>query len=183
MLHNETYRTRWAGRFDCVVADEFQDVNQAQFTWLRLLATGHREIFVIGDDDQAVYGWRGADIEHIRRVGHTFPGAAQIRLEENFRSTGHILDAANAVIAQDRDRLGKTLFRRKPTGDRVEIVTFRNAVAEANGVVAEMQRRHAEGAGWDAMAVHYRSNTLSRGFEEALMRARIPHVLVGDVGF
>jgi len=110
MERNQTYRDRWAERFDCVLADEFQDVNRAQFTWLRLLAADHGEIFVVGDDDQAVYGWRGADIQHIRGFAREFPGAAQIRLEENFRSTGHILDAANAVIAQDRARLGKTLF-------------------------------------------------------------------------
>ena len=183
MQGNDTYRRRWTERFDGILADEFQDVNRAQFTWLRLLVADHGEIFAVGDDDQSIYSWRGADIEHIRRFAQTFPGAAHIRLEENFRSTGHILDAANAVIAQDRGRLGKTLFTRKATGDRVEVVAFRNAEAEAIGVVAEMQRRHAEGIGWDEMAVLYRSNALSRGFEEALMRARIPYVLIGDVGF
>ena len=183
MLRNQAYRGRWVAHFDCILADEFQDVNNAQYTWLRLLAAGHRDIFVVGDDDQSVYGWRGADIQHIRRFAHTFPGAAQIRLEENFRLTGHILDAANAVIAQDRARLGKTLFTRKEDGDKVEVVGFRNAEAEAAGIIAEMLRRHAEGVGWNAMAVLYRSNALSRGFEEALMRARVPYVLVGDVGF
>ena len=183
MQLNPTYRARWAGRFDCVLADEYQDVNQAQYSWIRLLCAEHREIFAVGDDDQAVYSWRGADIQYIRRFTRDFPGAAQIRLEENFRSTGHILDAANAVIAQNHGRLGKTLFTRKPTGDPIEIVAFRNAEAEATGIVAEMQRRHAEGIGWDEMAILYRSNALSRGFEEALMRARIPYVLVGDVGF
>ena len=178
-----TYRARWAGRFDCVLADEYQDVNHAQYTWVRLLGAAHREVFVVGDDDQAVYGWRSADVAIIRRFPRDFPGAAVIKLEENFRSTGHILDGANAVIAQERGRLGKTLFTRKPTGDRIEIVAFRNAEAEALGIVAEMRRRHAEGIGWADMALLYRSNALSRGFEEALMRARIPYVLVGDVGF
>ncbi|HTW26378.1 MAG TPA: ATP-dependent helicase, partial [Acetobacteraceae bacterium] len=92
------YRRRWADRFGCVLADEFQDVNLAQFTWLRLLAADHGEIFVVGDDDQSVYGWRGADVGYIRRFTCDFPGAAVFRLEENFRSTGHILGAANAVI-------------------------------------------------------------------------------------
>ncbi len=183
MQANLDYRRRWAGRFDCVLADEYQDVNYVQYVWIRLLAADRGEVFVVGDDDQAVYGWRNADIQYIRRFAHDFPGATQIRLEENFRSTGHILDATNAVIAQDRARLGKTLFTRKPTGDRVEVVAFHNAEAEAKGIVAEMQRRHAEGIGWNEMAILYRSNALSRGFEEALMRAHIPYALVGDTGF
>ena len=183
MQVNAAYRERWAGRFDAVLADEYQDVNHAQYVWLRMLAREHREIFVVGDDDQSVYSWRGSDLAYIRRFARDFPGAAQIKLEENFRSTGHILDAANAVIAQDRARLGKTLFTCKPDGDRIEVVHFRNADAEAAGIVGEMQRRHAEGIGWDDMAVLYRSNALSRGFEEALMRARIPYALIGDVGF
>lgn len=107
----------------------------------------------------------------------------QIKLEENFRSTGHILAAANAVIQQDRDRLGKTLFTRKEDGDRIEVLAYRDADAEAAGIVAEMQRRYAEGVGWDGFAILYRGNALSRGFEEALMRAHVPYVLVGDVGF
>ena len=130
-----------------------------------------------------MYSWRGADIQYIRRFARDFPNVARIRLEENFRSTSHILDAANAVIAQDKTRLGKTLFTRKPIGDRIEVVAFRNAEAEATGLVAEMKRRHAEGLSWSDMALLYRSNALSRGFEEALMRARVPYVLVRDVGF
>ena len=183
MQRNPEYRAHWAGRYDCVLADEYQDVNQAQYSWIRLLSAEHREVFVVGDDDQAVYSWRGADIQYIGRFARDFPNAAQIRLEENFRSTSHILDAANAVIAQDKTRLGKTLFTRKPIGDRIEVVAFRNAEAEATGLVAEMKRRHAEGLSWSDMALLYRSNALSRGFEEALMRARVPYVLVGDVGF
>ncbi len=166
-----------------MLADEYQDVNQAQYSWIRLLCAEHREIFAVGDDDQAVYSWRGANPQYIRRFTRDFPRAARIRLEENFRSTGYILNAANAVIAQNSGRLGKTLFTRKPTGDPIEIVTFRHADVEATGIVAEMQRWHGEGIGWDERAILYRSNALSRGFEEALMRARIPYVLVGDVGF
>ena len=183
MQCSESYRTRWASRFDCVLADEFQDVNFAQFTWLRLLAATHGEIFVVGDDDQSVYGWRGADVGYIRRFTNDFPNAAVYRLEENFRSTGHILGAANTVIAQDPSRLGKTLFTRKAGGDPVEIVRFRNAEAEVSGIGSEIARRHAEGLAWDDIAILYRSNALSRGFEEALMRARIPYALIGDVGF
>ena len=110
-----------------------------------MLAAEHGRIFAVGDDDQSVYSWRGSDLAYIRRFTKDFPGATQIKLEENFRSTGHILDAANAVIARDRRRIGKTLFTCKPAGDRIEVVTFRNAEAEAIGIVVEMQRRHAEG--------------------------------------
>jgi DNA helicase-2/ATP-dependent DNA helicase PcrA len=143
MQCSDSYRTRWASRFDCVLADEFQDVNFAQFTWLRLLAAAHGEICVVGDDDQSVYGWRGADVGYIRRFTRDFPNAAVCRLEENFRSTAHILAAANTVIAQDSARLGKTLFTRKPGGDPVEIVRFRNPEAEASGIAPRRTRNDA----------------------------------------
>jgi DNA helicase-2/ATP-dependent DNA helicase PcrA len=107
MMQDRTYRERWADRFDRVLADEYQDVNRAQYTWLRLLSAGHKEIFAVGDDDQSIFGWRGADIKYIRRFTQDFPGAAQVRLEENFRSTGHILAAANGIIGRDHHRLGK----------------------------------------------------------------------------
>ena len=113
MQLNAAYRERWSQRFSAVLADEYQNVNAAQYTWLRLLSAAHGEIFVVGDDDQSVYSWRGAEVAFIRRFARDFPGAVQVKLEENFRSTGHILAAANAVIAQDAKRLGKTLFTRK----------------------------------------------------------------------
>jgi DNA helicase-2/ATP-dependent DNA helicase PcrA len=183
MRRNDEYRERWAARFDCVLADEYQDVNFAQYMWLRLLAIDHGRIFVVGDDDQAVFGWRGSDISYIRRFTRDFPEAVEFRLEENFRSTGSILAAANAVIAQDKNRLGKTLYTRRQMGEPIEIVGFHDGQAEAAGIVAEIDRRHGTGVGWDEMAVLYRTNFLSRVFEEALMRARVPYVLIGDVGF
>ena len=183
MQRDERYRQRWASRFDCLLADEYQDVNRAQYRWIRLLGGDHGRVFVVGDDDQAVYGWRGSDLAFIRSFNRDFPHAIQVRLEDNFRSTGHILAAANAVIAQDTKRLGKTLRTTKVMGERVEVVGFRDAEAEAHGVVAEIGRRHVEGTAWQDMAILYRSNALSRGFEEALMRSKVPYVLVGDVGF
>lgn len=183
MRRDEAYRARWARRFDWLAADEYQDVNFAQYAWLKTLAADHGRLFCVGDDDQAIYGWRGSDIAYIRRFSQDFPQAVQVRLEENFRSTGHILEAANALIEKDRNRLGKTLYTRKEQGDRIEIVAYRDAQAEAAGVVEEILARRAEGALWHDIAVLYRSSFLSRGFEEALMRARIPHVIVGDVGF
>lgn len=184
MQRSEVYRRRWAQRFDCILADEYQDVCRVQYVWLRLLAADHGCIFAVGDDDQAIFGFRSADITLTRRFTQDFPGAAQLRLEENFRSTGHILAAANAVIAKAPKRLGKTLHTRREPGDAVEVVAFRDADDEAVGLVAEMKRRQAqEGVPWEAMALLYRSSFLSRGFEKALMRARVPYVLVGDVGF
>ncbi len=183
MRDRADYRVRWAGRFDAVLADEYQDANQAQYTLLRLLAAEHRELFCVGDDDQSIYGWRGADVRHIRRFPQDFPEARQVRLEENFRSTGHILKAANAIIARDRARLPKTLFTSKVDGDPIEIVRFRNPEEEASGIVAEIGLRQRDGLPWRDMAILYRTNALSRVFEEALLRARIPHVLIGDVGF
>ncbi|MEO8714797.1 MAG: 3'-5' exonuclease [Acetobacteraceae bacterium] len=183
MQSDRAYRARWAGRFACVLADEYQDANRAQYRWLRLLSAEHREIFVVGDDDQCVYGWRGSDVGLIRRFPQDFPGAAQVQLEENFRSTGHILHAANAVIARDRQRLGKTLYTNKESGDPIEVLKFRDGEAEALGIVTEIVRRRADGLAWDDMAILYRGNALSRAFEEALIRARVPYTLVGDVGF
>jgi DNA helicase-2/ATP-dependent DNA helicase PcrA len=183
MQHDEAYRRRWAGRFDSILADEYQDVCYVQYAWLQLLSADHGEIFVVGDDDQSVYSFRGADITFIRRFALDLPNAKQVRLEDNFRSTGHILSAANAVIAQDKKRLGKMLRPTKPTGQPVEIVGFHNAESEAAGIVGEIKRRGASGVPWNDMAVLYRSNHMSRGFEEALMHARIPYVLIGDVGF
>jgi DNA helicase II / ATP-dependent DNA helicase PcrA len=183
MQDNEDYRHRWAARFDCLHGDEYQDVCFAQYRWLRLLAADHKQLFVVGDDDQSIYSWRGADLAFIRRFATDFATAVQIKLEENFRSTSHILGAANAVISYDRQRIGKTLFTKKESGDPIEVVKFRDAEDEARGIAAEIQRRLADGLKWSDIAILYRSNFLSRGFEEALMRAKIPYVLIGDVGF
>ena len=182
MLGDSIYRARWVGRLDGIAAGEYQDVNRAQYEWLRALSG--RDVFVVGDDDQSIYSWRGADATFIRQFQRDFPGAQVVRLEENFRSTGHILNAANAVIARDRGRLGKTLFTRRPAGDRVEVVRFRDPDDETSGLVEEIvRRRAARGLAWHDMAILYRGNVLSRLFEEALIRARIPYTIIGDVGF
>ena len=137
LQRDENYRDLWASRFDCLLADEYQDVNFAQYSWLKALAADHKRLFVVGDDDQAIYSWRGSDIAYIRRFARDFPDALQIRLEENFRSTGHILAAANAVIAKDKKRLGKTLFTQKAQGDPIEILGFCDAQAEASALTLE----------------------------------------------
>jgi len=181
MQRDEAYRLRWAGRFDSIFCDEYQDVNHGQYAWLMLLGQDHRRIFVVGDDDQSVF--RGSDIRFIRSFTRDFPEALQVRLEENFRSTGHILAAANAVIACDTQRLGKTLYTSKGMGERIEIVAFRRPQEEAAGIAAEMVRRHAGGVAWDSMALLFRGNALARGYEEALLRAQVPYQLLGDTSF
>lgn len=183
MQTDESYRQRWANRFDAILADEYQDVNHAQYVWLTLLARDHRRLFVVGDDSQAIYSWRGSDVRFIRRFTSDFPDAKVVRLEENFRSTGHIVAAANAVISVDKSRLGQALYTRKPAGSRIEIVSFRDGDAEALGIINEIRRQNAKGVPWEEMAILYRGNVLSRPFEEALMRARVPYLIVGDVGF
>ena len=116
LFHDTDYRARWSGKFDWVHADEYQDVNFAQYTWVKMLALNGKRLFAVGDDDQSIYGWRRADVAFIRQFKRDFPDAVDVRLEENFRSTGHILAAANAIIAEDKARLGKTLFTRKGQG-------------------------------------------------------------------
>ena len=145
LVNDADYRARWAGKFDWVHADEYQDVNFAQYTWLKMLASHGRRMFVVGDDDQSIYGWRGADVGFIRRFKLDFPDAVDIRLEENFRSTGHILAAANAIIAEDKARFGKTLFTRKGQGASVELMSFRDGENEAAGLAEALMR--AEGGG------------------------------------
>ena len=141
LVNDADYRARWAGKFDWVHADEYQDVNFAQYTWLKMLASHGRRMFVVGDDDQSIYGWRGADVGFIRRFKLDFPDAVDIRLEENFRSTGHILAAANAIIAEDKARFGKTLFTRKGQGAPVELMSFRDGENEAAGLAEALIAR------------------------------------------
>jgi len=174
MIKEESYRRQWAGRFDAVLADEYQDVNHAQHHWLKAIASLCRRIFAVGDDDQSIYGWRGADVSLIRRFTRDFPDAAEVRLEENFRSTGHILAAANAVIAGDKNRLGKTLFTSLGAGHPIAIATFRDSEGEASGLAGALLARRAEGAAWSDMAVLYRTNALSRAFEEVLIARQDP---------
>jgi ATP-dependent DNA helicase UvrD/PcrA len=144
LVNDVDYRARWAGKFDWVHADEYQDVNFAQYTWPKTLAS--RRMFVVGEDDQSICGWRDADVAFIRRFRRDFADAVAIRLEENFRSTGHILAAANAIIAEDKARLGKTLFTRKGQGTPVELTSFRDGDAEAAGLADALIARKGEGA-------------------------------------
>ncbi|WP_259654930.1 ATP-dependent helicase [Gluconacetobacter dulcium] len=183
MLRDETYRRDWAARFDAVLADEFQDVNRLQFLWLKALSRDHGELFCVGDDAQSIYGWRGANVRIIRNFLNEFPTGRMIALEENFRSTGHILSAANAVIARDSNRLKKELHTAAGEGKPIEIVSWAGSVEEAKGIAAEIGRRALEGVAYSDMAILYRFNFLSRLIEEELLRSKIPYELVNDTAF
>jgi DNA helicase-2/ATP-dependent DNA helicase PcrA len=174
----------WQGRFDHVLVDEFQDTNAAQYRLVRALAQRHGNLCVVGDDDQAIYGWRGADVRHMLAFQNDFPGTTLIKLEQNYRSTQIILDAANGVIAENRERLGKTLFTAVPGGTPVVLLTAADERDEAEWVAGEYagQAEHSD-LPYEAMAVLYRTNAQSRPLEEAFRMRGVPYRLVGAVSF
>ncbi|MEZ4414205.1 MAG: UvrD-helicase domain-containing protein [Gemmatimonadota bacterium] len=172
-------------RFAFLLVDEYQDTNRAQFRFLELLAAQHRNLMVVGDDDQSIYGWRGADIRNILDFEKTYPGAALVRLEQNYRSTGNILAAANAAIAANLDRKGKTLFTDRDAGEALSVISAADEMDEARTVVEEIEARqlsHPTLANAD-FAVLYRTNAQSRALEEAFRRRGIPYQIVGGVRF
>jgi DNA helicase-2/ATP-dependent DNA helicase PcrA len=174
----------WQRRFAHVLVDEFQDTNAAQYRLVKLLAAQHTNLCVVGDDDQAIYGWRGADVRHMLSFQQDFPGAAVIKLEQNYRSTQVILDAANGVIAENARRLGKTLFTATPGGEPVTLLTAADERDEAEWLAAELARRAAEAdVPYEGMAILYRTNAQSRPLEEAFRFRGIPYRLVGAVSF
>ena len=173
---------RYASRFRYVLVDEYQDTNHAQYRIVKRLAAGHGNICVVGDDDQSIYGWRGADIRNILDFERDFPGAEVVRLEENYRSTPSILEVANEVISNNRDRKEKRLRTRRPAGEPVEVIRVADERAESQWVVGEIQSS-AAGRSFEDHVVLYRTNAQSRPFEEALRRVRIPYRIVGGVRF
>ena len=181
--HPERLAT-WQRRFTHVLVDEFQDTNRAQYLLVRQLAALHHNLCVVGDDDQAIYGWRGADVRHMLAFQRDFPDTALVRLEENYRSTQVVLDAANAVIAENRERLGKTLFTAKRGGEPVVVYAAADERDEAEWIARSCAGLANDGhADWDECAVLYRTNAQSRPIEEAFRLAGIPYRLVGAVSF
>jgi len=174
----------WQRRFEHVLVDEFQDTNAAQYHLVKLLAAQHTNLCVVGDDDQAIYGWRGADVRHMLSFQQDFPGASLIKLEQNYRSTQVILDAANGVIAENARRLGKTLFTATPGGEPVTLLAAADERDEAEWLATELARRSAEAdVPYEGMAILYRTNAQSRPLEEAFRFRGIPYRLVGAVSF
>lgn len=171
-------------RFKFLMVDEFQDTNGAQYQFVTQLATEHRNVFVVGDDDQSIYGWRGADVRNMNRFQEDFPGTRVVRLEENYRSTSIILNAANGVITENSGRMGKTLRTVRQGGERVTLIACADERDEAEWIIRELSNRRARGdAEWKDVAILYRTNSQSRALEEALRRAAVPYRLVGAISF
>jgi len=182
-LHDEALLAHYRERFRHLLIDEFQDTNTLQYAWIRVLAGGTGNVFVVGDDDQAIYGWRGARVENVQHFLRDFPSAKTIRLEQNYRSTGNILAAANAVIANNPDRLGKQLWTAGDAGDVIELYAAYNEQDEARFVVERIREHLRADAKPSDMAILYRSNAQSRNFEEQLIQHKVPYRIYGGLRY
>jgi len=178
----ETLR-KYQQRFEYILVDEYQDVNAAQYRLVALLAGHHGNITVVGDDDQSIYSWRGSDYRMILRFEEDFPGAKTFKLEENYRSTGRILDAANNLVANNRARAPKRLFTIRDEGEPITLYPAATERDEARYVVEKIKGMVRDGAAYRDFVVLYRTNAQSRVFEEALLAEGIPYRVVGGVGF
>jgi DNA helicase II / ATP-dependent DNA helicase PcrA len=176
-------RDRYRRSFRHVLVDEYQDTNAAQYRWLRLLTEEHRNIAVVGDDDQSIYRFRGADIRNILDFEDHYPDAMVVKLEQNYRSTQSILNASNAVIANNRSRKDKSLWSELGEGDPVHVRELEDEHAEARFVVSEVERLVDEGGSRDDIAVFYRANAQSRVLEDMLVRYGVPYQVIGGTRF
>ncbi|HTJ42064.1 MAG TPA: UvrD-helicase domain-containing protein [Kofleriaceae bacterium] len=174
---------KWRARFRYVLVDEYQDTNKAQLHMIEELVREHGNLTVVGDDDQSIYSWRGADPTNILRFDEMFPGATVVKLEQNYRSSKTILDAANAVIANNKLRHGKTLWSEKGTGKPILHAVARDTEQEAQWVARELLALHESGKRWDAMAVMYRSNIQAKLLEEQFREHGVPYVMYGGQQF
>ncbi len=190
LLHNITIFTGQADilagyqqRFRYMLVDEYQDSNVAQYLWLRLLAQTHRNICVVGDDDQSIYGWRGAEVENILKFEKDFPGAKVIRLEQNYRSTPHILGAASGLIAHNTDRHGKTLWTDKSEGDKVVVTAAWDGAEEARQIGEEIESLQRQQVSLGDIAILVRAGFQTREFEERFITLGIPYRVIGGPRF
>jgi DNA helicase II / ATP-dependent DNA helicase PcrA len=183
LVNNPSVLDHYRRRFPHLLVDEFQDSNTIQYQWLRLLAGNSGRIFAVGDDDQSIYGWRGARIENLQRFLRELPNVTTIRLEQNYRSTATILAAANALIAQNSDRLGKELWTEGAKGERIRLYAAFNEIDEARFVANRIQQWLEMGGSREEVVILYRSNAQSRVLEEALLRAAIPYRIYGGLRF
>ena len=170
-------------RFRYLLVDEYQDTNHAQYALTQLLAAKHRNIMVVGDDDQSIYSWRGADLSNILDFEKDYPEAHVVKLEENYRSTGNILAAANTVIENNLMRKRKTLFTSQGEGEKIMVFTASDERDEGRWIAAEIEHQHGNGTSYNQMAVFYRTNAQSRMLEDMLLRAGVPYRLVGGTRF
>ncbi len=170
-------------RFRYILVDEYQDTNAAQYLWLRLLAQERKNIAVVGDDDQSIYSWRGAEVANILRFERDFPGAKTVRLEQNYRSTPHILGAASGLIAQNAERLGKTLWTEADAGSKVRVIGVWDGPEEARRVGEEIETLGHRGVPADACAILVRAGFQTREFEERFIHIGLPYKVVGGFRF
>ncbi len=180
---NEDLLNFYRERFQHVHVDEFQDTNTIQYAWLRLLTEGNDNLFVVGDDDQSIYGWRGAKIENIFNFQKHYPDHQIVRLEQNYRSTGHILKAANSLIANNDSRMGKELWTDAGDGHQISLYSAFNEQDEAYFVVEKIRQWVKDGGLRSDVAILYRSNAQSRQFEERLMTTGMPYRVYGGLRF
>ena len=190
LLHNLTILSKHADiaeeyrkRFRYILVDEYQDTNVAQYLWLRLLTSSTGNVCCVGDDDQSIYGWRGAEVDNILRFEKDFPGAKIVKLERNYRSTSHILGAASGLIAANRDRLGKTLWTEDQTGDKVRVRGVWDGDAESRLIADEIETKKREGIKYKDMAVLVRASFQMRAFEERFVLLAIPYTVIGGPRF
>ncbi len=176
-------RELWQERFTHLLVDEYQDTNHAQYILTKTLAVKHKNVCVVGDDDQSIYSWRGANIRNILEFERDFPNVKVVTLERNYRSTGRILDAASLVIGHNKTRKLKALWTEAPPGDEVRVQELPNEYEEATWVVRRIQDELQAGRSLKDAAVFYRTNAQSRSFEEAMRRARMPYKIVGAMRF
>jgi DNA helicase-2/ATP-dependent DNA helicase PcrA len=170
-------------RFKYILVDEYQDTNASQYLWLRLLAQAHKNIAVVGDDDQSIYSWRGAEVANILRFEQDFPGAKTIRLEQNYRSTPHILGAASALIAHNGERLGKTLWTEEEAGEKVRIIGVWDGAEEARRIGEEAQALQHQKISLDDVAVLVRAQFQTRELEDRFIQIGLPHRIFGGQRF
>ncbi|UJR56127.1 DNA helicase II [Dickeya zeae] len=170
-------------RFNNILVDEFQDTNRIQYAWIRLLAGDSAKVMIVGDDDQSIYGWRGAQVENIQHFLRDFNDVATIRLEQNYRSTANILNAANALIAHNGDRLGKNLWTDGIEGEPISLYCAFNELDEARFVVNRIKVWQEAGGALSECAILYRSNAQSRVLEEALLQQSLPYRIYGGMRF
>lgn len=182
-LHKPHILAHYQQRFQHILVDEFQDTNSIQYAWLRMLAGDSARVMIVGDDDQSIYGWRGARVENIARFLADFPGAETVRLEQNYRSTGTILKAANTLIANNAERMGKELWTQGAEGEPIAIYSAFNEVDEARFVVERIKQWRQQDGSLSDTAILYRNNAQSRVLEEALIQERLPYRIYGGLRF
>ena len=183
MTHNPSVAAQFQNQFQYILIDEFQDTNQLQYQLIKCIAGQSNFISVVGDDDQSIYSWRGARVDHILSFAKDFPEVTTIRLEQNYRSTGHILAAANTVIANNSNRLGKTLWTKAEPGERITIFNGLNEQEEARYCIDHIISNQRHGAQYQDHAILYRSNAQSRVLEEHMTRAGINYRIYGGLRF